>query len=77
MPFIGLPNILAGKGVVREFIQDDATADAIALETQHIIEDPEYAEAIRLELLKVRDLIGDRNASVELARIAADILKPL
>jgi len=77
VPFIGLPNILAGKGVVREFIQDDATADAIALETQHIIENHEYAEAIRLELLKVRDLIGDRNASLELARIAADILKPL
>lgn len=27
LPYVGLPNILAGKSVVPEFIQDDATAE--------------------------------------------------
>ena len=30
LPYIGLPNILAGKFVVPEFIQDDATPENLA-----------------------------------------------
>ena len=74
VPFIGLPNILAGKGVVREFIQHEATPANIAGEIARILQDSTYAESQRRALLTIRDKLGDRNGSAVLARLAADML---
>jgi lipid-A-disaccharide synthase len=74
VPFIGLPNILAGKGVVREFIQHEATPANIAGEIARILKDCIYSESQRQALLTIRDKLGDRNGSAVLARLAADML---
>lgn len=74
--FIGLPNILAGKSVVREFIQHEARAALVAGEVTRILRDRAYAEAMRRELLAIRALLGDRDGSAELARLAARMLEP-
>jgi len=74
VPFIGLPNILAGKGVVREFIQHEATTANIAGEIARILQDCIYSESQRQALLTIRDKLGDRNGSAVLARLAADML---
>jgi lipid-A-disaccharide synthase len=74
VPFIGLPNILAGKSVVKEFIQAEATADNIAGEVGRILDDAAYASRMRDELGHIRALVGNRDGSVELARLAADML---
>jgi lipid-A-disaccharide synthase len=76
VPFIGLPNILAGKSVVREFIQHEATADNIAAEIGRILRESDYAGAIRQELLNIRETLGERNGSLELAKLAARMLAP-
>ncbi|MFM8333792.1 MAG: lipid-A-disaccharide synthase [Candidatus Methylumidiphilus sp.] len=72
--FIGLPNILAGRSIVREFIQHEANADTIAGEISRIIEDPPYAERIRQDLSQVKALLGEGGGSAKLARLAADML---
>jgi lipid-A-disaccharide synthase len=72
--FIGLPNILAGKGIVREFIQQEAHADNIALEIGKIVEDRDYANQIRGDLRKVKELLGDGGGLVKLARLAKEML---
>ena len=50
-PFVALPNILAGRSLVPEFLQDDATpenlATALAREMQTAIDDPEYLHRFR------------------------------
>ena len=74
VPFIGLPNILAGKSVVKEFIQGEATAENIAGEVGRILDDAAYASRMRAELGHIRARVGDRDGSVELARLAADML---
>ena len=74
VPFIGLPNILAGKSVVREFIQHEATPANIAGEIARILRKPEYAQKQHQALLAIRDKLGERNGSVELARLAAQML---
>ena len=74
VPFIGLPNILAGKSVVREFIQHEATPANIAGEIARIMREPEYAQKQHQALLGIRDKLGERNGSVELARLAAEML---
>jgi lipid-A-disaccharide synthase len=45
--FIGLPNIVAGKSVVQEFIQHEATPQNLAAEILHILRNKDYAESIR------------------------------
>jgi lipid-A-disaccharide synthase len=74
IPYIGLPNILAGKHVVREFIQHEATAENIAGEIGKILREPAYAEAIRRELHGMREKLGERNGTIELAHLAAEML---
>ena len=40
LPYIGLPNVLAGEFVVPEFLQDDATPDNLAQALLNLIADP-------------------------------------
>ena len=75
VPFIGLPNILRGKGVVREFIQDEATPENIAGEIQKIVDDAEYQATMRKELAAVRETLGHLEGSIELARLAARMIQ--
>ena len=75
VPFIGLPNILRGKGIVREFIQDEATPEHIAGEIRKILDDSVYRNAMREELVAVRETLGHLEGSVELARLAAGMLE--
>lgn len=75
LPFIGLPNILAGQSVVREFIQEDATTANIVCEIRKILSDQSYAESIRKHLFTIRDTLGQQDGSAELARLAAEMLR--
>ena len=72
--FIGLPNILAGKGIVREFIQHAANADHIAEEIIQIIENRVYAERIKQDLREVKQILGAGGGSAKLSRLAARML---
>lgn len=67
VPHIGLANIVAGEGVVREFIQDQATAENLAGEILRILDDPPYAEQLCRGLTRVRDLLGSPGCSERVA----------
>jgi len=45
-PFVGLPNILAGRSVVPEILQNQATAENLAEALVKLYEDKENAEAV-------------------------------
>lgn len=77
VPFIGLPNILMGRGIVREFIQDEASPENVSGEITRILEDSSYREAMRQDLGGVRSLLGPLEGSRELARLAASMLETL
>lgn len=74
IPWIGLPNILAGRTLVKEFIQDEANPNNIAGETGRILRDIRYAETMRNDLLSIRDLLGPPEAASKLAALARDML---
>ena len=44
IPFVALPNILGGRALVPELIQDDATAEAMTTEMRSLLSDPEAAQ---------------------------------
>ncbi len=58
VPFIGMPNLLAGREVVREFFQDHATVDALFEETIRLIEDAQYRDAQMRALADCRSALS-------------------
>ena len=71
---IAMPNLIAGKEIVPEFIQNDANEDNIAREAIDILSSPERYIRISGELLRLRDRLNcDRDVS-DLARIALDMI---
>ncbi len=69
VPYIGLTNIVAGKGVVREFIQDSANADNLAGEIAKILSDHDYARQLRDGLATVRQRLGEPGCSRRVAKM--------
>lgn len=74
-PFIGLPNIVAGKAIVRELIQHQARAETLAGEIKKILADPDYAAKMRRELGKVRQLLGPGGGDRAMAELAEEMLR--
>jgi len=69
----GLANIVAGKGIVREFIQDDATPEALYREILRLLDDAEYVAEMRCELEKVRQLMGESGCSKRVAQMTFEM----
>lgn len=74
VPHIGMVNLIAGKTVCPELIQHDASPERIAAEVISLLRDDERREAMRAEMLRVRDALGGAGAS---ARAAAEVVKAL
>ncbi len=69
----GLTNIVAGKGIVREFIQDAANPVALSEEMLRLLDDADYIAAMRQELHRVQQLLGEPGCSARVARMASEM----
>lgn len=74
VPHIGLPNVVAGREVVSEFIRGDFHPETIAREAVSILESPERQNRIRTDLREVRKRLGEPGAA---ARVAEHLLRRL
>jgi lipid-A-disaccharide synthase len=74
VPFIGMPNLIAGRAVVPELIQDEATGAGIAAAAARVLDDAELERATRRELADLRPLLGGGGAAERVAAIAAEML---
>ena len=70
MPHISLPNIVAGREVVKELLQFRATAKNFAAELELLLADADRYRAMRVQLGEIRNLLGEERAA---ARAAAEI----
>lgn len=75
IPYIGLPNIIAGKTVAKELIQQQATAENMADEIDRLLYDSAYREGVLLELARVKWLLGAGGGSKNMAELALTMLK--
>jgi len=73
-PFIGLPNIVSGKSIVKELIQHDATAENLAMEMMRMLADTAYADQMRQNLMHVKQQLGQGGGSKNMARLALEML---
>lgn len=67
LPYIGLANIVAGREAFQEFLQDEATPEAIAAHVRKVLGTEgllsELSEATRVVDAKISDAEGSANAS--------------
>jgi len=74
VPFVGLPNLIAGKQIAPELLQEDLNAQRLQDEIVRLIDNPELAGIQREELNKVRAKLGEANASTRAAQFVIEAL---
>jgi len=75
VPYIALANIVAGKKLVQEFIQSQATPAKIAREVLRMLKSPNELQKLHHELSGVSNLLGEKGASQRAARIILNFLQ--
>jgi lipid-A-disaccharide synthase len=66
-PFLTMVNLVAGRHVVPELIQDQMTAERIAAEAFHLLEDTGANQAMRAGLAEVAKKLGSDRDPMEIA----------
>ncbi|MBF0386359.1 MAG: lipid-A-disaccharide synthase [Candidatus Omnitrophica bacterium] len=74
---ISLVNIIAGKRIVPELIQQDANPNRLAKEVLALLNDQNKTQAMRRELSALRTRLGNPGASQRAARIVVEELAKL
>jgi lipid-A-disaccharide synthase len=72
---ICLANLIAGKTVAPELIQEDASPEMIAKTAAHMLNNPSELKRLQEEYKTIRHILGDRGASHRTADIAKNILQ--
>ena len=66
--WIGLPNLVAGRAVVPELVQDQVTGARLAEEAARLLDDPVAATAQRAAFKELRARLGEPGVGVRAAR---------
>lgn len=70
--YVGMPNILAKRGLVPELLQGDCCPENITCEISRFIDDDDYRKALSEELISLRKEMGEPGV---LKRLATFLLK--
>jgi lipid-A-disaccharide synthase len=73
-PFVGMPNLIAGKEIAPELLQDDLNAERLARLIVEFLNDPDRLKRSREGLAEVRMKLGEANASERAANRILDLL---
>jgi lipid-A-disaccharide synthase len=68
VPFLGMPNVLAGREIVPEFLQHEANPRAIAPSVLQLVNDPAKREQMISEFDSIIAKLGETGASAKAAR---------
>ena len=73
IPDIGLPNIVAGRRIVPELIQDAASPEAIAAETITLLTDMPVREKVLADLAEIKEKLGQTGAVKRVAEVILEV----
>jgi lipid-A-disaccharide synthase len=68
VPFLGMPNVLAGREIVPEFLQHEANSKAISHSVLQLVNDPAKREQMIAEFDAIIEKLGESGASTKAAR---------
>jgi lipid-A-disaccharide synthase len=75
VPFVGMPNLIAGRKIAPELLQDDLNAERLSKEIVAFLNNPERLAQARRDLAEVRNKLGEANASERAAQQILALLK--
>jgi lipid-A-disaccharide synthase len=70
-----MANLVAGRRVVPELIQEAFTPDRVAAEALRVLTDPAHAAVVRRDLREVRGKLGTPGASRRAAEAVLDVAR--
>jgi lipid-A-disaccharide synthase len=73
-PYVSLVNLIAGKEIVTEVLQDDVTPQRLAERASMILDNEAYKKEMITNLGKVKENIGGPGASFNTAKIALKLI---
>lgn len=73
--YAGIANVIADREICREFIQHEASPENIAGELERLLSDPAYTDRMKREMGEIRKILGEKNGSVETARLALQLIE--
>jgi lipid-A-disaccharide synthase len=73
--FISLINLIAGREVIREMIQEQATAEAISAELKKLVGDPTYKRTMKIAYDELYKTLDTGSASENTARLMVKYLR--
>ncbi|MBO0722870.1 MAG: lipid-A-disaccharide synthase [Blastocatellia bacterium] len=74
VPFVGMPNLIAGREIAPELLQDDLNSERLARQITEMLGEPDRLARLRAELADVRSTLGAANASERAARKILEML---
>ncbi len=69
VPFVGMPNLIAGRAIAPELLQKDLTGARLARQIREWSGDPDRLQQARADLAEVRRKLGAANASQRAAEV--------
>jgi lipid-A-disaccharide synthase len=75
VPFVGMPNLIAGRGIAPELLQDQLTGQRLAAEITALLDDETRRARLRADLAEVRAKLGETHASERAARRIINLLE--
>lgn len=66
---LGIVNILSGKDIIKEFIQNDFTPENVYRESVKILTNADYCKTMKNDLSKIWDILGNKDASESAAEL--------
>ena len=74
VPHVGLVNLVAGRELAPELLQDDATGDNIARAILDMLANENELTELRRQLIGLRDVLGGTGASDRVAELALGMI---
>jgi lipid-A-disaccharide synthase len=74
VPFVGMPNLIAGREIAPELLQNDMNPERLAAQITAMLNDPKCLSRLRADLAEVRQDLGSANASERAATRILEIL---
>jgi len=75
LPYIGMVNVIAGRKIMPEFLQDNADAGKLAEAARRLLDSPEALEKMKGELAAVRATLGEPGVNARAASAVRDVIE--
>lgn len=75
IPHVGLPNIVAGRKVIPELLQEQVQGEAIAKEALNILTNPQVYSTMKQDLAEVRRMLGEGGAVTRTAQVVLEVAR--